>query len=249
MTDVNDPNPYSAPNASSSPAQSTPGPLGTALAWSPTEAIEFGWNTMKREPMSILVFFVAQLVGNALTMVGATINGIMSTQHDPELVKLGLIIYGACFLVNLPLILWMQMGMTRYALKIARRQPAAVGDLFASGPFLSYLGAGFLIGIGTTFGMLLCIVPGVILALGTLFYAQLVVDRGLGAIDAIKTSWSITTGHKGQIFIFGLLAMGVILLGYLACCVGVLVAMPIVMSGAAYVYLKLTGEEPPPALQ
>ena len=249
MTDVNDPNPYSAPNASTSPTQAAPGPLGTALPWSPTEAIEFGWNTLKREPMSIAVMLVAQLIGNALTMAGATINGVLSVQHDPELVKLGMIIYVSCALVNLPLILWMQMGMTRYALKLARRQPAAVGDLFVSGPFLSYLGAGLLVGIGVGFGMLLCIVPGVILALGTMFYAQLVIDRNMGAIDAIKTSWSLTTGHKGQICIFGLLALGVILLGYIACCVGVLVAMPIVMSGAAYIYLKLTGEEPPPALK
>jgi uncharacterized membrane protein len=248
MTDVDDPNPYTTPSASGAPPQRTPAPLAAALPWRPTEAIEFGWNTMKREPISILVFMVAQLVGNSLTMVGATVNGILSVQHDPELVRLGLIIYISSALLGLPLSFWMQMGMTRYALKLARRQPASVGDLFAAGPYLSFLGAAFLITVAVGLGMLLCIAPGVILALGTLFYAQLIVDRRLPAMEAITTSWRITTGHKGQIFVFGLLAIGVALLGELACCVGLLVAIPIVMTATAYVYLKLTGEEPPPAV-
>lgn len=42
--------------------------------------------------------------------------------------------------------------------------------------------------------MMLCLVPGIILALGWSFAVPLVVDRDLAPIDALKESWRITTG-------------------------------------------------------
>lgn len=46
----------------------------------------------------------------------------------------------------------------------------------------------------TSIGMMLCLVPGIILALGWSFAVPLVVDRDLAPIDALKESWRITTG-------------------------------------------------------
>jgi uncharacterized membrane protein len=200
---------------------------------------------MKREPMSILVLFVAVLVANVVSGLGATFHWILILQNDPRLAAIGLAVYGASSLVGLAISIWMQMGITRYAIKLARRQPAGFEDIFAGDPFWSFLGAGILVGLGVFGGMLLCIVPGIILALGWFFNAQLVVDRRMGALDAISESWRLTKGHKGDLFLFALLSIGVVLLGELACCVGVLVAIPVVTTAIAYIYLKLTGEEPP----
>ncbi len=245
MTDSSDPGPGAAPPPPPPHPGAGPGPLRPALPWSPTGAIGFGWHTMKREPMCILVLFVGALVGNLLSILGSVFNAIMSVQHDHRLEVIGLVVYGASALISMPVSLWMQMGMTRYAIKLARRQPAGFDDIFTGGPFWSFLGAGLLVGLGVLGGMLLCIVPGVILALGWIFNAQLVVDRRLPALEAISESWRMTKGHKGDIFLFALLSMGVVLLGELACCVGVLVAIPVVTTAIAYIYLKLTGEEPP----
>jgi len=49
--------------------------------------------------------------------------------------------------------------MTRYGLKLCRGEPSGFGDLFAGGPYLSFLGATLLTALGVLIGTALCIVP------------------------------------------------------------------------------------------
>jgi uncharacterized membrane protein len=107
---------------------------------------------------------------------------------------------------------------------------------------MSILGAQLLTFMAVALGMVFLIVPGVILALGLSMTTLCIVDKNLGAIDAMKESWRITTGHKGGLFVYGLLAFALILAGVLACCLGTLVAGPIAAIGYAYIYLRLTGQ-------
>ncbi len=90
--------------------------------------------------------------------------------------------------------------------------------------------------------MILLIVPGVIVALGLSMTTLCIVDKDLGTIDAMKESWRITTGQKGGLFVYGLLAFALLLAGVLACCLGTLVAAPVAAIGLAYIYLRLTGQ-------
>jgi hypothetical protein len=227
------------------PTGPLPGPLQAPLHWDPTGAIGFGWATMRREPTCILVLFLALLVGNLVSTAGAVFNGLQGMKGDPEAERLGLMVYAGCFLLNLPISLWMQVGITRYALKLARRQPAGIEDVFRGGPILAFLGATILISLGVLGGMLLLIIPGIMFALGWMFTAQFIVDRGLPPWEAIGASWRLTSGHKWALALFALLAFGVALLGYLACCVGIFVAVPVLMIAMAYVYLRLCGEVTP----
>jgi hypothetical protein len=220
------------------------GPIGAALPWRPTEAIVFGWETIKREPIAILVFFVAMLIGNAISTAGSLVNVSLSTNADPELRSLGEVVYWVTLVVNIPLSLYIQMGLMRYVLKLARGEAASFADLFAGGPFLTMLGVSLLLGLGVGFGTLLLVVPGVILALGWALVQYIAVDRRLGVIETFGVSWRATHGHKGQILLLFLLAFLVMLAGLLACCIGTFVAMPIIHVALAYLYLKLTGEEP-----
>jgi uncharacterized membrane protein len=136
------------------------------------------------------------------------------------------------------------MGLVRYALAIARNRQAGFAEVIASGPLLTYLGAAIVVSLGVMAGLVVCVVPGIILALGWSQFSYLIVDRKLGAIDSIGTSWRITNGHKGNLFLLMLLGILVSIAGLLACCVGLLVAIPIVQFAMAYVYLRLNGEEP-----
>ena len=77
----------------------------------------------------------------------------------------------------------------------AMRDPehkARLGDLFGSfhrfGAFVGYF---FLVAIPITLGYLILIVPGVILAAMWMFAPYLMVDRQMGVIDALRTSWRI----------------------------------------------------------
>ena len=95
--------------------------------------------------------------------------------------------------------LWLNLGMIIYFLKIARGQPAQLGDLFTGGPYLLRgIGAMILFLLVFYLGCLLCIVPGVYFALRYGFFLFSIVDRNVGALESYGASSQITGGNKAQ---------------------------------------------------
>jgi uncharacterized membrane protein len=203
--------------------------------------VSFAWQRIKADPGTVLgALIVAEIIGNLFSSIG---NGLTNLDDS-----LAFQLIGSGFsLVNFVVMSFMMGGMVVFSLKVARGQPYEFGDIFQGMPYFGpILVANLLTGIGVGFGMILLIVPGIILALGWSMAAPLIVDRRLGPIDAMKKSWAITTGHKSTLFLFGLLMIGVALLGLLACCVGVLVAGPIGYIAWAFIYLRITGQSTAP---
>ena len=246
MSDDRPINPYATPASAGQPPRGFgPGPVGSPLPWEPTDAVAFGWKRMREEPMCILVFFVAMLVGNLISVIGTVVSYVLSQDADSDMRTLGMVVNIGSTLVNLPISIWIQLGLTRYTLALARRDPSAgLMQVFAGGRFFAFLGGVLLMAIALFFGFLACIVPGVILALGWLFFGFFVVDREEGPVGALKASWRATNGSKGKLFILALLMILISIAGYLACCVGILVALPVIQLAMAFAYMKLTGEEP-----
>src|SRR6185503_4977789 len=134
-------------------------------------------------------------------------------------------------------------GIMNFSLKVARGAPYAFGDLFSGAPFfVSVLVANLVCAIAISIGMVLLIVPGVILALGLCMTMPLVIDRNLGPIEALTESWKLTDGHKMNLFVFGLIAIGLVIAGLCACGVGLLLVTPLLYIAHMYIYLKLTGQ-------
>ena len=99
---------------------------------------------------------------------------------------------------------------------------------------------GFIIG----FGILFCVIPGIIFACKLAFVPYLIVDRKLDAITAIKESWRLTTGHAITVFFIGLAARPIYLAGLLCCVVGVIFSsMWIDMTFASLYYAVTRSEE------
>ncbi|TAJ21655.1 MAG: hypothetical protein EPO68_04355 [Planctomycetota bacterium] len=242
MSNPQDVNPYATPAkfAQLPPPDGGVRPIGPALPWEPMAALRFGWDAVLRQPLAVLAVIVSAAVGSALTFVGALANLALSRENP----ALGLTIYGCCFVLGLPLQLWMQVGLLRYFVKLARGQAPAFGEIFAGGPLWAYLGLTLLMGLALIFGFLLLIVPGVILALGWSAAQYLVADRRMGVIESLGASWRATNGHKVSILLLALLCFVALCVGMLALCIGYLVAIPVCMVAAAYAYLKITGEEP-----
>jgi uncharacterized membrane protein len=94
-------------------------------------------------------------------------------------------------------------------------------------------------------GTLLCIIPGMIVAVRLQFFYFFIVDKDCGAVEALKKSWEATKGETLTMLLFLIVFYLLILLGVICCGVGVLVTMPMVMIGYALLYRKLTGSGAP----
>lgn len=105
--------------------------------------------------------------------------------------------------------------------------------------YLPVLGATLLVGLITGLGFVFLIVPGIYFALKYQFTIQLIIDRNLGVMEAMKESARLTTGKKMALLGFDFKCLGVILLGVLALGVGILVAIPVVELATIKVYRGL----------
>lgn len=190
---------------------------------------------------------IAVAPGQILTAVYAAMAALVADLVDPSFIPLlGYLVQGTSSLLGLLIGSFIAGGVVNFGLKVARGQQVAFGDVFSGGKYFgSMLIAGFCVQVVSVIGFMLCIVPGVIVSLGLCMYGFLIVDQGVGGIDALKRSWELTNGHKMNLFIFGLLAVGVVIAGVLACGIGVLLgSYPVLVVGASYVYLRLKGETP-----
>ena len=136
----------------------------------------------------------------------------------------------------------LQYGMAYASLKAARGETVAVADMFAFIPHypnavLAHLLVGFLTGVGVMF----CIVPGILVACKLAFVPFLVIDRGMGAIAAIKESWRLTEGHLLNIFLIGVLALPIAIGGLLLCGFGVIVSSMWIRVAFASYYHAVSG--------
>jgi uncharacterized membrane protein len=223
--------------------------------FSPGDAITFAWERVKADPGTILatvivgmimVWVVAFVTSFMARIVGGV--GMASTSRHigspfDAFAPLYVGMVGLGSIVDVLVSSFIVAGIMSFSLKVARGTPYTFGDLFGGAPFfVSVLVANLITSIAIAIGMVFFIVPGVILAAGLCMTLPLIIDRGLGPIDALTESWKLTDGHKTNLFIFGLIAIGLAIAGVCACGVGLLLVLPIIYIAHMYIYLKLTGQ-------
>ena len=96
-------------------------------------------------------------------------------------------------------------------------------------------------GIATMFGMILLVLPGIyfMIAAGWTFY--LIIDRDEPWMDAIKASMTITNRMFLDLLGFMYVQQFVVMVGYLACGLGIFVSAPVAMVMKAVLFKKTFG--------
>jgi uncharacterized membrane protein len=92
--------------------------------------------------------------------------------------------------------------------------------------------SGFLI----TLAVLVGLVPVVYLSICWMFSLPLVIDKKVDFWPAMELSRKVVNMHWGSLFLLLVVCALVSMLGVLALCVGVLVAVPVVMASVMYAY-------------
>lgn len=133
------------------------------------------------------------------------------------------------------------MGMVKIALKFADNQKGSLSDLYTQYPlFFKFLFASIISGIIVLIGFILLIIPGIIFSIRLKFVNYLIIDKGLGPIEAIKVSWAMTKGSFWNLIKLNLAVLGLNILGLLALIVGLLWTIPTTSIAEAFVYRKLS---------
>jgi hypothetical protein len=172
------------------------------------------------------------VMDNMPVMIGATLLG-------------WLISVGLAFV---PVLGWavgivLMAGLDYMFLRRIRGEQIQIGDLFAGFniAFLHLVLAGLVKGLLTGVGFVLCILPGIYLAVGYIFVLPLVIDKQMEFWPAMEVSRQVVHQHWWSIFLLAILLALVVCVGFLACIVGSLIAIPVATAAMMYVYEDLFG--------
>jgi uncharacterized membrane protein len=89
---------------------------------------------------------------------------------------------------------------------------------------------------------MLCFLPGLVVMFLTVFTFHFIIDKGLEAIPAIQASFKLVTSNFATVLGFVVVGFLLYVAGFIACCIGVIVAFPVVAIATAYTYRSLSGE-------
>jgi uncharacterized membrane protein len=195
------------------------------------EAIKYGWDTA----INNLAFFIKALIIVCVISISLSAIGNMTEKNLPLVSIAANLLYAIISII-------FGIGLIKIYLKLFDNETLKLGDLLSGlnlNLFLLYLLVSILYALIILAGLILLIVPGIIWAIQFQFCTFLIVDKGLGPIEALKKSSAATRGVKWDLFIFGLLILLINLVGVLAFLIGLFVTIPVTMMALTSVYRKL----------
>ncbi len=241
----NDVNPYAAPDPDRNymPAQPAyPGAI-VPTAVEAGSVINYAWEIWKAN-LGLLVGVTAIVFGANLVLYIAQMV-VAAISQRTGLGVVGALAGAGLTFANMFLQIYLGIGQVQIALKLLRRQPAAIGDLFAVHPhFLRVLGGSILFGLAMWVGFMLCFIPGILLALFYWPFYWLLVDSKGDLRACLDMTYPVGKANVGPTLILWLASMGIMLLGLLALGVGILFAAPLVSLMWGSAYLMMTGQIP-----
>ena len=218
------------------------------------EIINRAWKlTKKHFPVFLLLIIITQIVGGLPSQAyyGELINEIIRSNGDIDhqyLNELQMAAYtsGKSIVLHLiALLLGSYLGVVTlrllndavYGVKLD--MTAAFRESFRG--YLFFVGVYFIYVIITALGMLMCFVPGIYLGIRYMFAPMIAANhRDVALGEAFSMSWQMTKGYFWQLFLFGIISFGINIVGFVCCCVGILLTSVITYLMYALLYKELS---------
>lgn len=216
----------------------------------PMDAIRFAWDALKKN----IWFFIVLMIIVAIFYNLPSFVMMALFQHYPQIdmesMQSVLMMVGPLAILSIIMYLLIELGLIRISLYIRDNKTPEIKDLFndpkllidyfiaslifglmiASGMIIMSLGGFLLRQNDSSFGFIIVLaliffVIGIYLFLKYQFYGYLIVDKGLGPIEALKQSSKLTDGALKNILVFWLeLSCGIAVILII---LGILIAIPI----------------------
>lgn len=203
---------------------------GGAAAFSVGDALSYGWNKFVQYIgqiiVIVLIIFAIQLVLNILSQ---------ALQAGSDSFFVGITLGFALTAVSIFVSFLLQAGLIRAALAITRGEAPEPSMLFQTDRLGPYAVASIVVALLIFVGLLLCCIPGLIVAFFTYFFGFYVIDRGVDPIESIKSSVSLVQENFGNVL---LLMIVVVLLNLVTCGL----ASGVTFIALGYAYKTLNGE-------
>ncbi|HBH52342.1 MAG TPA: hypothetical protein DDY91_10655 [Planctomycetaceae bacterium] len=211
-----------------------------------TEVFERAWKIFGKNPGLLIGSWVlSTFIQMAFYLGMMLLIGLLSQANPgqpPSEAGLALILIPGLLLFFL-LSIFLNVGLLRLNLNVARGMTASIADVFSGGPHLFHaLAAGLLFGVSYTIGIVLCVIPGILALMALWPMVFLAVDRKQGPIMALQESLTITRPNFLNIFLLGLIMFGLQLIGVVTCYLGFIVTVPLIFQLFTVAYLMMSGQ-------
>ncbi len=199
------------------------------LSFSKSEAIKYGWTAIINN-FSLLIPIVAANFFLNTTFV------LIENIYDSSMPYMSISFRAIGSFISMAI----DIGLIRICLKIYDNHDARFSDLISEFNLLfNFLICSTIYGLIILTGLMLFIIPGIIWAIKYGFSPYIIIDEDVNPIDALKKSACITRGAKGNLFLLGLVLLGINILGLLALIVGVIITIPMTIAALTFLYQKL----------
>lgn len=212
--------------------------VGGAVSWAMTK---FGQN------WQVLLVFAAAIM--VINLINNRVSGAVSDRVANEASTLESIAFLGLsltsFLVTIALALAAliaELGLINASLKITRGERAAYSDFWDSRIGVTFVVVAILFGLAVGFGLVFCIIPGLLAMWAWQFARYAAVDPGTSIGASFGESWRLVSANKGVAVLTLLIGAVGTVLTFLTCGIGALVVQPVITLFMANVYRQLRGE-------
>ncbi len=200
------------------------------------EAITFGFDVLKKNAGLFFQLFLFWIV---YSIIVNAVEALAGGNTEWPAVAIPMLIFILFFIVNQTLF----VGSQRIILKLCDGKETSFSELFSGFDIIwNYIVVVILMTLILVGGFLLLIIPGIIWGIKFQFAPLLVIDKGMGPIEALKKSSEMTKGIKWKLFNFGFFLFLINILGLLCLLVGVIVTALASSVAATYLYRKLVSQ-------
>lgn len=225
-------------------------PGGGQAPFELSEAFNYGWRKFQENIGPVLAAALILIVAGGIVSVlwYLLTAGLTEVSVSPDGTVSGAGLTG--FLVSTALLsivgvlvgFLIQAGIIRGGLAITRGERIDVNTFLSTENLPQVIVAALLIGIGSSIGLALCFIPGIIWVFFTQFTMHFIIDKNLSAVDGIRASFQMVNRNMGSVIGLYLGILVANFIGALLCGIGLLVSFPVTVIATAYAYRRMNGE-------